>query len=659
MADGGANTGADAWPAPLAQAVADALESHLAILDDQGVIVAVNRAWRVFGSENEARMSGVLPGVSYLGVCDAAAAAGVAEAAQAGAAIRAMLAGERERFEIEYACHSPRQQRWFLLRVTRLPDATGPGRLVAAHEDITARMRTELALRDSEKRYSAWAQSSSDMICRHAPDGTFVYVSPACRTILGYEPDELLGRSPYELFHPDDIERLHQSHESVLDRDFIDTIPFRILGKDGRYRWVESTSVSVRDAAGVIVEIHTATRDIEARRQQEVALRRIEAAIEHVHDGVVITDAQLERPGPRIVYANPATCAITGYTLEELLGQTPRILQGPKTDRATLDRLKRQLAAGEVFSGQTVNYRKDGSEFLVEWQAAPVRDEQGRIINFVSIQRDITEKTRLLEEARRREAELAHVARLSTMGEMASGLAHELNQPLAAVVNFTQGCLRRMQRGEWEREALTDAMRQASDQAARASQIIRRVRQFIRKRGPHVGPAAVCELIDDAAALLAHDLRREQVRLVIDCPADLPALHVDAIQIVQVLVNLMRNAMEAMRNHANAAAKLLTVRATAHGQEVTITISDTGPGLDDATRARLFEPFFSTKADGMGLGLSISRSIIESHGGRLTPAPGSAPAPGSVPAPASTQRHAGATFTITLPLRPHANTPDP
>jgi two-component system sensor kinase FixL len=622
----------------LAQSVVDALESHIAILDETGVIVAVNRAWRAFAVANGASLASVCEGQNYLSVCDRAAEGiGRTEAHVMAAALRDILADRRDRFELEYPCHGLGQQRWFLVRVTRFGgDDSQPLRLVVAHENITARHLAEQSLRESERRFRQWAETSSDMICRHAPDGTFVYVSPACRTILGFEPEELVGRFPYDFFHPDDVDRIRQSHQRVLGTDQTETIAFRFRRKEGAYQWVESTSLGVTDDSGAIVEIHTATRDIEQRRRQEEALRRIQTAIDQVQDSVVITSPQLDLPGPQIVYVNPAFTRMSGYSAEEVLGKTPRILQGPRSDRAVLDRLKTSLKTGKVFHGSTVNYRKDGSEFLVEWQVAPVRDEQGRVINYVSIQRDVTERVRDQEIARQREAELAHVARLNTMGELASGLAHELNQPLAAVVNYTQGCLRRMAQGEWTPESIRGAMQLAADQATRAAEIIRRLRRFLHKRGPKVAPTRIDALIDDAVALLGHDLRRERIRLVIEHSPDIPPVNIDAIQIEQVILNLMRNALESMKVGGEH-DRTLTVRSSMLDEHaVRIELADTGPPVAPQIADRFFEPFFTTKPDGMGLGLSLSQSIIQSHGGRIT---------------ATAHRAGGATFTITLPVQ--------
>lgn len=629
---------ARAFP-PFAQAMIDAVERQVAILGEDGNIVAVNRAWREHVASRSGAIRDAVAGSNFFVLAQRFSSSSDGVSPQMVRMVRDVAMRQSPRCEFDYSYSEGGQTTWITMRVTRFA-FEGRGFLVLTKEDITARQRAQQMLRDSEQRFRQWAETSSDMICRHAPDGTMVYVSPASRTILGYDPDELIGRMPYDYFHPDDVDRIRQSHDRVLGPGPTEAIAYRFRRADGQYQWVESTSLGLTDDSGAVVEIHTATRDIQQRRQQEEALRRIQTAIDQVQDSVVITDPELESPGPRIVYVNPAFTRLSGYRAAEVIGKTPRILQGPRTDRAVLDRLRSALTAGKVFHGSTVNYRKDGSEFLVEWQVAPVRDEQGRLINYVSIQRDITQKAREQERARKREAELAHVARLSTMGEMASGLAHELNQPLSAVVNYTQGCLRRMQRGDWTPGPLIGAMTQATDQATRAAEIIRRLRQFIHKRGPKVAPTRLDELINDAAGLIEHDLRREQIKLIVEPSPALPPVNVDAIQIEQVVLNLMRNAADAMKANGDR-PKMLTVRTSMPDRAtVRIELIDTGPAVQPATLAHLFEPFFTTKPDGMGLGLSISQSIVQTHGGRITAAGNSS---------------GGMTFTINLPVHVNAD----
>ncbi|MFW6061164.1 MAG: PAS domain-containing sensor histidine kinase, partial [Phycisphaeraceae bacterium] len=356
-------------------------------------------------------------------------------------------------------------------------------------EQIAAREQAEHALRESEARFRLLAENATDLICRHAPDGRYLYVSPSSRKLLGYEPQELIGRSPYEFFHPDDVDRVQASHTKVVQWPEANRIEYRLRRKDGSYIWLETVARAVRAAdSGQVLEIHTTSRDVTARHEAEEQLRLIQSAVEQIDEMVIITDTELDPPGPRIEYVNPAFCRTTGYSADEVLGQTPRMLQGPRTDRAVLDELRDQLSRGESFEGETYNYRKDGEEFILHWHIAPLRDRRGRITHFVAIQRDVTEQRRAEALARQRQSELAHVGRLSTMGEMASGIAHELNQPLAAIAIYVQGCLRRIQQQGVSDEELTEALTHIHNQAQRASEIIRRLRDFMRKREAQRNP---------------------------------------------------------------------------------------------------------------------------------------------------------------------------
>ncbi len=237
----------------------------------------------------------------------------------------------------------------------------------------------------------------------------------------------------------------------------------------------------------------------------------------------------------------------------------------------------------------------------------------------MELEREAAERKRAEASARERQAELAHVHRLNTMGEMASGLAHELNQPLAAVVNYAKGAVRRLKKGSVEPGELLAALEQAALQAERAAAIVRRVRAFIRKEAPRHAALDCNKIVRETAGLMAADAERAGARLVLDLAKPPPRVRADAVQLEQVIVNLVRNAIEAMAE-SDSPVRDITVRTlpAAVGGAVEITVEDTGPGLPADARERLFDPFFTTKADGLGLGLSISQSIVEAHGGRLT-----------------------------------------
>ncbi len=361
-------------------------------------------------------------------------------------------------------------------------------------------------------------------------------------------------------------------------------------------------------------------RDMTDHKQTENALKLVQAAIDQVGDSVVITDATIDLPGPRILYVNPAFTRLTGYTKDEAIGQTPRMLQGPATDRPVLDRVREALKAGEPFHGHTTNYRKDGKPFHLEWHIAPVRDAFGAITHWVSIQRDITELRRQEQLQREHQAELAHVARLSTMGEMASGLAHELNQPLAAISNYISGCLRRFDRGQVDEAQLLDALRRAGQQSERAGQIIQRLREFVKKGDPKRRATDINHTVREAVGLMEHDAREAGVAIRLKLAGDLPQVEADQIQIEQIILNLLRNAIEATQANAQAgpdsAVTIVTLHEPTH-HRVHVQVVDGGIGVTPDQLNHIFDPFFTTKASGMGMGLNISQSLAEAHQGRL------------------------------------------
>jgi C4-dicarboxylate-specific signal transduction histidine kinase len=256
---------------------------------------------------------------------------------------------------------------------------------------------------------------------------------------------------------------------------------------------------------------------------------------------------------------------------------------------------------------------------------APVRQiENGPITHWVAIQRDMTEQRRAEEEAREHEREMAHVARLSTMGEMASGLAHELNQPLAAISNYVSGCTQRLSQLEAPAQAalnvdwFQDALSRIGNQADRAGQIIRRLRSFVDKREGDREMVPINELIDDVCELCKHDIEQSEVIVHRELGENLPEVPADRIQVEQVVLNLVRNAVEAMHEHnGEVQDRELWLKSAAEDGGIHLTVSDSGPGMSEEQLARVFEPFFTTKSAGMGVGLNISQSIIQGHEGRL------------------------------------------
>jgi two-component system sensor kinase FixL len=497
------------------------------------------------------------------------------------------------------------------------------GRVVAARwilRDITEEKEAREALVHSERRFRLLAETSTDMISRHAADGTYVYVSPASRTLLGQDPTEMVGQSPFDTVSPDEAKVVREAFERLRTGESdCETISMRKRRSDGSYVWAETSVRALRDESGNVTEFQSSTRDITERKKAKHALRLIQSAVEQTDDAVVIASASTAPSGPQMLYVNPAFERMTGYQASEVLGRSPRILQGPRTDRQVLDRLRRALERGESFRGELINYRKNGEPFYLSLHIAPVREPDGPITHWVAIQRDVTQEREAEARAREHEAELAHVGRLSTMGEMASGLAHELNQPLAAISNFVQGCRHRLERENPapDMNAILDAVQRIGDQADRAGQIIQRLRSFVDKREPTREMVDLNAVVDDVLGLCNPDLKQQAVSLQWVPAEDLPRVPADKIQIEQVLLNMVRNAVEALSENELTDRELEIVTAGNEAGVARVTVRDNGPGMDDQQMEQIFNPFYTTKGNGIGMGLNISQSIVHAHDGDL------------------------------------------
>lgn len=258
-----------------------------------------------------------------------------------------------------------------------------------------------------------------------------------------------------------------------------------------------------------------------------------------------------------------------------------------------------------------------GRRRWMETHVGPLRDGRGQVVALLTITRDITARKHAEEEIRLHYRELAHASRVTTMGEMASGLAHELNQPLAAIANYSRGCLRRIRAGSDTPDELARAMEQVCSQAERAGEIIRGLRKFVRKDEHQARPVDLRAVLREALLIAEPEARQHQVPVAVEIVAGLPLFMGDAIQIEQVILNLVRNAVEAMDEVAPERRRL-GLRAYPDERGVaTLEIRDAGPEVPRETFNQLYEPFFTTKANGMGMGLPICRSIVEAHGGSL------------------------------------------
>lgn len=378
--------------------------------------------------------------------------------------------------------------------------------------------------------------------------------------------------------------------------------------------------------------LHHARRAIDrtegALRMREAHLRSI---LDTVPDATVVIDEQ-----GRITSFSAAAVRQFGYTESDVLGQNVRILMPEPYHHEHDEYIHRYLATGEKriigIDRVVVGRRKDGSTFPMKLAVGEMRSASGRF--FTGFIRDLTEREE--SEARLQEIqnELARLARLTELGEMASTLAHELNQPLAAIANYAQGCVRLLDGMNAATAGLMrDALEDTARQSLRAGEIIRHLREFVTRGETEKTPEDLRKLVEEAGALALVGSREQGVRSVFAFMTDKKKVLVDRVQIQQVLINLMRNAMEAMRESER---RELIVR-TMQGEpgQLVIEVADTGPGISEDIAAHLFQPFITSKTSGMGIGLSICKRIVEAHRGVIS---------------ASPNESGGTTFRFSLPI---------
>jgi PAS domain S-box-containing protein len=370
----------------------------------------------------------------------------------------------------------------------------------------------------------------------------------------------------------------------------------------------------------------------EQLRQAECELRASEARFRTLVD--FAADAfMLHGADGEVIDANHEACESLGYTRDELVGMEPPQFDAA-IEPAALLAITRRIEAGEIVTFETRHRRKDGTTFPVEVRGRRVPDGDGWL--GISFSRDITLRKLADEERerlRRLEADLARINRVTTMGELTASLAHEINQPIAAAVTDAKTCLRWLARAEPDLQEARDAAARMVKDANRAACIIARVRQLFRRSPPAPEPLDLSELVREIVAVVRGEAYLGGVTIRSELDGHLPAVLGDRAQLQQLFLNLILNGIEAARGVTAPREVTLVTRAAA-GDHVLLSVSDTGAGLPDVEPAQLFEAFFTTRPGRTGMGLTISRSIVEAHSGQIR---------------AVSNEAGGATFVVTLP----------
>jgi two-component system, LuxR family, sensor kinase FixL len=462
--------------------------------------------------------------------------------------------------------------------------------------------------------------------------------SDAAGALLGVAPGQAVTYDLLlSLLEPKDRQRLDQAIRRITVGGGLD-ISFKVAGATGSGQWIRTRAGVIKDEAGNPRHLSGIFLDIGEEKQLEDTLRTRESHLRSILD--TVPDAMIVIDGHGIIQLfSTAAERLFGYSEQEAFGMNVKELM-PEPDRSRHDSyIGRYRSSGErhiIGIGRIVTgKRRDGTTFPMHLSIGEM--QSGGEPYFTGFVRDLTEHQQTQARLQELQSELVHVSRLSAMGEMASALAHELNQPLAAISNYMKGS-RRLLAGSVDPNAakIESAMDRAAEQALRAGQIIRRLRDFVARGESEKRVESLSKLIEEAGALGLAGAREQNVQLRFSLNPQADLVLADRVQIQQVLVNLFRNALEAMAQSPRR--ELVATNSKVADDMIEIEVSDTGTGFQDDVLPNLFQTFFTTKETGMGVGLSISRSIVEAHGGRMW---------------AENNAAGGATFRFTLPAAPN------
>jgi len=479
-----------------------------------------------------------------------------------------------------------------------------------------AAARRASVLREREREDLLLTLDRAQVLIRD-PDGTITVWTSGVEQLYGWTRAEAVGRVWHELLRTEFPRPLPETEAELLARGEWQG-ELRNRRRDGEEVVVASRWSLRRAPGGEPLAVVESFNDITALRRAEDELRRNRDLLASVLDGSADPIFAKDAEGRYVILNRPAA-AVFGSTVEEALGRRTADIPGP-VDAAAVEALDREvMETGETRVVENEVLEPDGERRFFLTTKAPWRDAQGRTVGVVGVSREVTLRRRAEAKAQRMQAELTHVSRLSAMGAMATALAHELNQPLTAAANFANAA-RRMLAGDAALDAgrlekARQAMAEAADEAVRAGKIVRHLRELVT-RGD--GEKCLCDinaLVEATATLALAGAREQGVAARFDLDPRAPQVLVDRVQIQQVVVNLVRNAVEAVLGAPRR--EVVVATAMLDAETVEVSVADTGPGLAEEVADRLFEPFVTTKHHGMGVGLSICRTIVEEHGGWL------------------------------------------
>ena len=494
-------------------------------------------------------------------------------------------------------------------------------KMLQLESEVIARREVEAVLIESEKKHRRLFETMLQGVIYEDPHGRITDANPAAERILGVSREQMLGRaedSPHWCtIREDGAEFPVEEHPSMValrtGRPVENVVMgVRNLGQNVT-RWIRVDAIPLfRPGEQTPHQVDIIFEDITERRLAELERERLMAAIEQTGDIVMITD-----PEGAIQYLNPAFETVTGYSRAEAIGQNPRMLKSGKQDEAFYQDFWETLSSGRTWTGRLVNKRKDGKLYTEEAKVSPVLDALGRIVNYVAVKRDITEHLQLEQQFRQ-------AMKMEAVGRLAGGVAHDFNNALTPLSVIIDILLAEMKPDD----PIYDDIKEMEHAAARCAALARQLLAFSRNQTMEVTVVNLNDVVASMVGMLSHMIG-EDIELVHTLDPQLGKVKADVGQMEQIIANLVVNARDAMPNGGKLTIQTRNVAASevetdedtmrASGPHVMLAVTDTGTGMDEETRTRIFEPFFSTKEKGKGTGLGLSTvyGIVKQSGGSI------------------------------------------
>ena len=479
------------------------------------------------------------------------------------------------------------------------------------------------SIADSEERFRSIGMAAQDAIIMMDNDGKVSFWNSAAERTFGYQAHEASGQALTDLIIP---KRYHKRHsdgaENFLRTDqgvlINRTVRLEAVRKDGTEFPVEISlsGVHLGGKWNVVGTIRDITDRNKAERKAQEKQGLLEQIIENIPHSIFWKDRHSVYLGCNRNFARQAGVE----NPEDIIGKTDYELAWKKTEANYFRKIDREvIESGQPQLGiEEPQLQADGTQATLLTSKVPLLDPQGDIIGILGIYADITERKRAEEKARRHQAELTHMARLGMMGEMGTGLAHELNQPLTSIYAYSKACLQMLHSAHDKSTEIKIALENIANTAEQAGELIKHLRHFVKKKRPQRTEIDINKLIQSTVDFIQYEAQSHHVEVSLELNRQLPKVLADGIQIEQVLLNIILNAIEAMGSGSNERRDLFIQSGLSRDKTmVQVEVSDTGPGMDEKLLSHVFDPFQTTKSNGIGVGLSISRSIIEAHEGRL------------------------------------------